>query len=64
MHHSVFTSSCVSPLLLFSSVAAAFGNAGQAGHARVTLAHNLNRAGVEVVLAARLRRQRRGPRPV
>ena len=64
MHHSVFTSSCVSPLLLFSSVAAAFGNAGQAGHARVTLAHNLNRAGVEVVLAeARgLRRQRRGPR--
>ena len=51
MHHSVFTSSCVSPLLLFSSVAAAFGNAGQAGHARVTLAHNLNRAGVEVVLA-------------
>ena len=51
MRHSVFTSSCVSPLLLFSSVAAAFGNAGQAGHARVTLAHNLNRAGVEVVLA-------------
>ena len=33
MHHSVFTSSCVSPLLLFSSVAAAFGNAGQAGYA-------------------------------
>ena len=31
--HRGVAASCVSPLLLFSSVAAAFGNAGQAGYA-------------------------------